>query len=178
MVIQLTGTFSLVNSCVFINKIPTCSRNINGAKNKYLSPDVNEAFRNNDILAISETHFNVRSKCPDNFFLIGRSIPIKAQKPRGGTAIYINKSAPFKMKCLDMNLRDCVVAEIKDSNIILVVMYIPPNNSSYYSSDYFDNMKIIFDIFGSSSYSFYFVGDLNFRICNFRILFAASNQFL
>ena len=45
-------------------------------------------------------------------------------------------------------------------------MYVPPNNSIYYSNDYFNNIRIIFDTFGNNSYSLYFVGDLNTRIFN------------
>ena len=134
-------------------------------KNKFLSAEVNKVFQGNDILAISETHFNIRSKCPNDFFLIGRSKPLKSQKPRGGVAMYVKKNAGINIECLKINLTDCIAAEIIESNVIIVVMYIPPNNSPYYMDEYFDNVKIIFDTFGKSR-SIYLVGDLNSRVYN------------
>ena len=75
--------FSLsIDSRVFSKLVRLCFWNINGVKNKFNSVDVNNIIQDNDILAISETHFNIRSKCPSGFFLIGRSTPIKSKKPR------------------------------------------------------------------------------------------------
>ena len=34
-----------------------------------------------------------------------------------------------------------IVAEIQDTNFIMVVTYIPPNNTKYYSDIYFDNLR-------------------------------------
>ena len=45
-----------------------------------------------------------------------------------------------------------------------MVVYIPPNNTSYYKDEYFDNIRIVLDTLGKSR-NIYIVGDLNSR-CN------------
>ena len=59
-------------SC-FINM---CSWNINGVHNKFKTPDVKKNFQSYDIIIISETHFGVRLRCPEDFICIDRSEPI------------------------------------------------------------------------------------------------------
>ena len=53
-----------------INSIKLCFWNIGGVKNKFMSEITHDVIQDNDVLVICETHFNVRSKCPDNFFLV------------------------------------------------------------------------------------------------------------
>ena len=58
-----------------------------------------------------------------------------------------------------------IVTEIQDTNFIMVVTYIPPNNTKYYSDIYFDNLRLVIDTFQTSK-NILIVGDLNSRIKN------------
>ena len=146
-------------------KVLLCFWNRNGVKNKFLAKDVNGIFNNKDIIIISETHFNIRSKCPNGFFLVGRSQNIKSTKPRGGVAVYKNNKTAINIKIISLDFRDCVVFETVDTNFVVVAMYIPPYNTAYYKDDYFHTIRIILDTLGSSR-DIYIIGDLNSRIDN------------
>ena len=65
-----------------------CSWNINGVHNKFKTPDVKKIFQSYDIIIISETHFGVRLRCPEDFICIDRSEPIASKQPRGGVAVH------------------------------------------------------------------------------------------
>ena len=142
-----------------------CFWNINGVSNKFLSSEVSDLFRNKDLLAISETHFKVRAKCPDGFHLVARSKVVKSIKPRGGVALYINQDASIEVREKNIDIPDCLLVEIRNSNVMIVCMYIPPQNSEYYKDDYFDNLQNIIDLF-SKSHRLVIVGDLNSRVAN------------
>ena len=144
-----------------INSIKLCFWNIGGVKNKFMSEITHDVIQDNDVLVICETHFNVRSKCPDNFFLVEKSPPTESKRPRGGVAIYKKIHCSLQFTTL-LNIPDCTVCEIQDTNIILVALYIPPNNSKYFSEDLFDHLKAIFAHFLPQK-SIYVVGDLNSR---------------
>ena len=58
---------------VLVKNVNICCWNINGVQNKYLAQDVIELFDNMDLIVIMETKFNIRTKCPDGFFLVARS---------------------------------------------------------------------------------------------------------
>ena len=45
-------------------RIKICSWNINGVKNKFTNDDVHKFLAEYDVLCISESHFDIRSKCP------------------------------------------------------------------------------------------------------------------
>ena len=92
---------------------------------------------------ISETHFNVRIKCPPDFTYIARSKKIDSITPRGGVAVFKNNSCDFDIDILCQSLRDCVVCQIKNTDLIFVAAYIPPHNSVYFNDIYFENLKII-----------------------------------
>ena len=154
-----------IDTCVLSKKIEIFYWNINGVKNKFLSNDVTNMIHGKGLICLAETHFNIRTKCPTGFYLVDRSEPIASKKPRGGVAIYVNMKTNIKLKPLKMNLKDCVIAEIVDSNIIIAVMYLPPTNSLYYSDEYFDSLSVIFDTFGKSR-SIVLFGDFNARIAN------------
>ena len=72
---------------------------MNGIKNKFMSPTVNDIIQNKDVIIILETHFNKRSNYPKNFFMVARSTPIPSKKPRGGVAVYRNTNSAFVMTC-------------------------------------------------------------------------------
>ena len=70
------GTYGCSNFNIF-------SWSINGVKEKFKSIDVTNLFKNEDIVIICETHFGIRTKCPEGFILIGRSNVIKSKKKHG-----------------------------------------------------------------------------------------------
>lgn len=144
-----------------INSIKLCFWNINGVKNKFMSDIANDAIQTTDIIVICETHFNIRSKCPDNFILIAKSPPTESKRPRGGVAIYKKIHCSLQFTTL-LNIPDCTVCEIQDTNIILIALYIPPSNSQYFSEDLYDHLKSMLVYFLPQKIV-YVVGDLNSR---------------
>ena len=59
------------------------------------------------------------------------------------------------------NFRDCFIFKIKDSELVIIAMYIPPSNSLYYDRISFYNLQLIYEKFRSSK--LLIVGDLNTR---------------
>ena len=58
--------------------------------------------------------------------MVDRSKCIKSVKPRGGVAVYKNVYSKIEIKSMKLNLMDCVMVEIINSNIVVIAMYIPP----------------------------------------------------
>ena len=117
-------------------------------------------------MIIIETHFGKRHKCPDDYSLVGRSLPRSFKsKLCGSVAIYKKVDAQLKLRVITDNLFDTVVMEIEDSSSILVASYIPPSNTVYYTDIYFENLCVILDSF-STTKRLYIIGDLNSRIGN------------
>ena len=75
--------------------IKICSWNLNEIKKKFSNDNVLSFLNDFNLVCISETHFGVRSKCPDGFTLIARSKKIESKAPRGGVAIFRNNSSYF-----------------------------------------------------------------------------------
>ena len=136
--------------------------NINGVENKFSSEFVAKLIEDIDILIINETHFNIRSKCPEKFYLIGKSKPIQANKARGGVAIYRSFACNVRLQVIDMDFPDCVIAEICDSNVIIAAFYITPDNSKYYSKEYFDNLQSFLEMYADYR-DIILIGDFNAR---------------
>ena len=66
----------MTEMCLKLEKMANfCVWNLNGIHIKFLSNDVCKFIDENEVLIITETHFGVRSKCPQNFLLIARSLP-------------------------------------------------------------------------------------------------------
>ena len=59
-------------------------------------------------------------------------------------------------------LLDCVVCRIKNTDVILVALYIAPSNSVYFDEKYFTNLELIYSMF--HSYQLLLLGDFNCRI--------------
>lgn len=137
--------------------------NINGVHNKFLQDDVQKLFKKFDVVVLSETHFNVRIKCPPGFTYIARSKKIDSKTPRGGVAVFKNNSCDLEIEVLCQSLRDCVVCEIKNTDLIFVAAYIPPNNSVYFDNIYFENLKMISERFLQPPKQLILMGDLNSR---------------
>ena len=121
--------------------------NINGVKNKFLSENVKNILSKNDIVILSETHFNIRTKCPEGFYVVGRSKAADSPKPRGGVVVYKNKSSSLKLNVIIDSLKDCVIFEICNTPIIIVALYIPPSNSLYFEDSYFNNVTLVMNHF-------------------------------
>ena len=157
----------MINTCSGRYKIDVslCFWNINEVSNKFLTLEVANLFENKDLVAISETHFNVRTKCPDGFYLIGRSEPVKSLKPRGGVAFYMRIGTNIDLRVKNVKLPDCLLIEVLHCNVILVCMYIPPTNSEFYKDENFDNLQFIIDLF-NKSHCLVIMGDLNSRVAN------------
>ena len=82
---------------------------------------------------ITETHFGVRTRCPELFEIVCRSKLLESKKPRGGVAIYKKKSLQVQLDVICSEFRDCVVVRIRNTDMVLAGMYIPPENSPFYS---------------------------------------------
>ena len=144
-----------------INNVNILFWNLNGVRNKFMSTTANEVFQRTDILVITETHFNKRTKCPTNFTLLERSPPVQSKRPRGGVAIYKKIHCSLQFVTL-LNLPDCIVSEIMDTNIVIIAIYIPPSTSPFYKDDCFVNLKAILEYFIQHK-KVYVLGDLNSR---------------
>ena len=121
-------------------------------------------FLEYDIIVLCESHFNVRITCPEGFVFSGRSKPVESKRPRGGVVVYTNKQLDAELVILTDDLRDALIISIKDSNIIIAALYIPPINSQFYHDIYFDNLNLIMDRFQNSD--IIITGDLNARVDN------------
>ena len=150
-----------MNSVSCVTDFNICFWNLNGVKNKFMSAITNEVFQASDILIINETHFNKRTKCPSNYILVESSPPKESKRPRGGVAIYKRVHCSLQFNTI-LNLPDCTVCEIIDTNILLIAMYIPPSTSPFYKDEYFENLKSIIQYF-SQHKTIYVMGDLNSR---------------
>ena len=111
---------------------------------------------------MNETHFNERIKCPEGFIFEGRSEKVESKTPRGGVAVFKNKQASFNIEIICESMRDCVVFEIKNSDMVISAQYIPPSNSIYFNESYMENLKLLHDKFKNKK--FLLVGDLNARV--------------
>ena len=81
-------------------KLKIFTWNINGIKNKFANENILSILLKFDLVIINETHFGVRSKCPENFTLIGRSKKVISKLPRGGVAIYRSPSCPLDIELI------------------------------------------------------------------------------
>ena len=115
-----------------------------------------------DIVLINETHFNERIKCPDGFVFEGRSVKVESKTPRGGVAMFRNKQCSMNIEIICNSMRDCLVFEVKNSNMIVAEQYIPPSNSIYFDGIYMENLKLLYDKFKIKN--LLLIGDLNARV--------------
>ena len=111
---------------------------------------------------LNETHFNERIKCPDGFVYEGRSEKIESKNPRGGVAVFRNRRCSLNIEMICNTLRDCVIFQVKNSNMVIAAQYIPPSNSVYYNEIYMENLKLLHNKYKSKK--FLLLGDLNARI--------------
>ena len=136
--------------------------NINGVKNKFLDEEIQKFLKRFDIVLINETHFNDRIKLPEGFIFEGRSKKIESKYPRGGVALYRNTRCPLQITILCDSMRDCIVFEVKNSDLVIAAQYIPPSNSVYYSDIYMENIQLIHEKFKNKHLMM--LGDWNARV--------------
>ena len=74
----------MTEKCLNLEKnVSICVWNLNGIQNKFLSNDVYKLLDEKEVIIIIETHFGIRSKCPQNFSLVARSQPRESKKITG-----------------------------------------------------------------------------------------------
>ena len=136
---------------------------MNGVKEKFSNEYTLKFLQKFDILVITETHFNIRVKCPAGFTLVGRSPKIQSSAGKGihGVAVFKNINKNFILDIITTEFIDSVVFRVRDSELILAAMYIPPSNSQYFSDKYFNNFRMLCDFF--SNKQLVILGDLNAR---------------
>ena len=76
-------------------------------------------------------------------------------------AIYKSSASTLDLTVLHKQFPDC--CEIKDTDVILIAMYIPPNNSLYYKDEYFEILKLLISHYAKNK-TVYILGDLNARV--------------
>ena len=89
----------------------------------------------------------------------------KSEKPRGGVAFYKHHDCDLKINIIDDSFPDCLIAEICESNVIIAGLYIPPNNSDYFSEAYFMNLHSFLENY-SKYWEVIIIGDMNARMAN------------
>ena len=50
-----------------------------------------------DIIVLTETHFKIRHKTPQKYFLVAKSKTEYKNKARGGVAVYAKENSPFNI---------------------------------------------------------------------------------
>ena len=112
-------------------------------------------------MIINVTHLRIRSKCPKDFTLVGRSADL-SKTPRGGVAIFKNVRCDLDIELVYDGLQDCVMCRVRNTDLMIIALYIPPSNSTYFKDEYFSNLDLIYNRF--RSYVFLIMGDLNPRV--------------
>ena len=131
-------------------------------KKKFLFENTKNILSHNDIVIISETHFNIRTKCPEGFYLAGRSKASESDKARGGVAVFKNILCNMKLNIITDDLKDCVIFEICNTQIVVIAIYIVPSNSKYYTEMYFKNLELMIEHFKNRQ--IIIIGDMNSRV--------------
>ena len=108
-----------------------------------------------------ETHFKVRNKCPDNFEIVGKSVPLCDNTGRGGVAVYARKVMKLSFRVYHDVCPEAVVLKLCNSNIVLIAPYVVPDNSKFKISNIFSILDFVIQNF-SRDYM-YVMGDLNAR---------------
>ena len=134
--------------------------NINGVKEKFSNEHVILLLQKFDIVVI-ETQFNIRVKCANGFSLVGRSHKIQSSASKGihSVAVFKNNNGDFQLDIVTTELIDSVVFRLRNSDLIFAAMYIPPSNSQYFSVNYFNNLRMLYDFFHNKP--LVIIGDLN-----------------
>ena len=65
---------------------------MNGVKEKFKTEEVSKLMDKMDLIIIMETHFGIRTRCPEGFEIICRSKEVESKRPGGGVALYKKKT--------------------------------------------------------------------------------------
>ena len=101
-----------------MNRINILVRNINGVKLKLKNADVVNICKCYDMLITCESHFGVRTRCPEEFILVFRSKRIVPRKPIL-EAVY--KNVNF--------YAEIVSCSIRYTDLIITMLYISENSN-------------------------------------------------
>ena len=134
---------------------------MNSVKEKFTNNDVQALFSGYDVLVIMETHFKVRHKCPDDFYLVGRSAESCSKVGRGGVAVYAKRTLCLSFRLYKDVCPDAVILEIVNTNAVIIAPYIVPDNSKYKVKKIFSIIDFIIKNFKNKLV--YIMGDLNAR---------------
>ena len=77
-------------------------------------------------------------------------------------AIFRNNSSYFHLDLLYDGFQDCVICRVRNTDVVLVVFYIPPSTSMSYDERYFEALDLIYNMF--RNYKLFIIGDLNCRV--------------
>ena len=154
-----------MNAGIHNMPIKILSLNINGVKDKFNNNTMLEILSKEspDILVFIETHFNIRTKTPQKYFLLAKSKTLMKKKARGGVAVYMHQNSNFKLDIVSNDFNDIIVFKINNSNSIFAAVYLPPVDSQYHSKDDFLALDLICQTFSQKA-NFYLLGDFNARI--------------
>ena len=130
-------------------------------KEKFEDETVKNLIHEFDIVIIMETHFKKRHKCPNDFIMIGRSLPSNSKVGRGGVAVYVKNTFNCKYHVFNDVCPDAVIFEIENTDAIFIALYITPENSIYKEKEIFSIIDFILKNFRRRN--IYLFGDLNAR---------------
>ena len=71
-------------------------------------------------------------------------------KPRGGVAVYQKKDSIYDLEVLSDDFPNSIAVKVKNTNIVLIAVYIPPSDSKYYNINYFDSLDLYCSTFSHS----------------------------
>ena len=76
-------------------------------------------------------------------------------------AIFKNVLCDLNIELVYDGFQDCVICRIRNTDIIIIALYIHPSNSAYFTDEYFSNLELIYSKF--RLYKLLIMGDLNSR---------------
>ena len=94
-----------------------------------------------------ETHFKVRHKCPEEFELVGKSVPLCEKTGRGGVAVYARKMMELSFRVYHDICPDAVVVKLCNINIVIIAPYVVPDNSKFKINNIFSILDFIIQNF-------------------------------
>ena len=163
-------SFQCFSCCIFSRCPFSCSMcsncielfqqemNINGIKNQFANKILQIFSKNFKSLFLSKLNSEYTQNALLTLTWSGGCVTFH-RRFLGGVAIYKNLSCTFDMDVIYDGFKDCVVSRIWHSNVIIVGLYIPPINSSYFTEEYFANLELLHMII---------TGDLNCRVLSCR----------
>ena len=134
---------------------------MNGVKEKFKDDEVQTLFSKYDILIIMETHFKVRHRCPEEFELVGKSVPLCEKAGRGGVVVFARKVLKLSFRVYQDICPDAVVVKLCNTNVVIIAPYVVPENSKFKINKIFSILHFIIQNFPRDHV--YMIGDLNAR---------------